>query len=266
MTKQIRALARGLAVVNAIDDAAGPVSLGELHQATGFDRATILRILATLEEEGWVYRGMGDKRYRLTYRLHDLGEHVSVHDAIAQVAAPYLERLQEALVWPSDIAIYDGSGMAIIETSRRRTAIVLNREVIGYRPSMLKSAMGRAYLGFCDERRLKLILERLKRQGHEDERHLAGDEGYIRRLREKVQRLGYAQRDPSVFPLPSASEEAFDAIAVPVIVMGDVQACLSLVWVKSAHAGEEGVEARFAARLHESATELAEAFQQHQLY
>lgn len=265
MTKQIRALARGLAVVNAIDSASGPVSLGELHHATGIDRATILRILATLEQEGWVYRGMGDKRYRLTYRLHDLGEHVSVHDAIAQVAAPFLEQLQEELVWPSDIAIYDGQGMAIIETSRRRTAIVLNREVVGYRPSMLKSAMGRAYLGFCDERRLGSILDRLKQQGGEEGR-LASDDGYIRRLREGIQQRGYAQRDPSVFPLPSASEEEFDAIAVPVIVMGDVQACLSLVWVKSAHAGEEGVEARFAARLRDSAEALATAFQDQQLY
>lgn len=264
MSKQIRALARGLAVVNAIDRASGPVSLGELHHATGIDRATILRILATLEHEGWVYRGMGDKRYRLTYRLHDLGEHVSVHDAIAQIAAPVLEQLQDELVWPSDIAIYDGKGMAIIETSRRRTAIVLNREVIGYRPSMLKSAMGRAYVGFCDERRLKTILETLKQQGGEEAR-LAADEGYIDGLRRLVQRRGYAQRDPTLFPLPSPSAEEFSAIAVPIIVMGDVQACLSLVWVKSAHQGEP-VEERFAQRLQAAAEQLAQAFREQQLY
>lgn len=264
MTKRIRSLARGLAVVNAIDRASGPVTLGDLHHATGMDRATILRILATLEHEGWVYRGLGDKRYRLTYRLHDLGEHVSVHDAVAQLAAPVLEQLQEELVWPSDIAIFDGEGMAIIETSRRRTAIVLNREVVGYRPSMLKSAMGRAYLGFCDERRLGTILDQLKSKGGE-EAQLAADKGYIDRLRSVVQQRGYAQRDPSLFPLPSASEEEFDAIAVPVIVMGDVQACLSLVWVKSAHP-EESVEVRFAARLREAAAVLAEAFYDQSLY
>lgn len=264
MTKQIRALARGLAIVNAIDRANGPVSLGELHHATGIDRATILRILATLEHEGWVFRGMGDKRYRLTYLLHDLGEHVSVHDAIAQVAAPILEQLQEELVWPSDIAIYDGKGMAIIETSRRRTAIVINREVIGYRPSMLKSAMGRAYLGYCDSRRLMSILDSLKQQGGEEAR-LATDGRYIAKLRSTVQQRGYAQRDPTLFPLPSASAEEFDAIAVPIIVMGDVQACLSLVWVKSAHAGED-VELRFAERLQQAAGRLATAFHENQLY
>ncbi|MDT0502516.1 MULTISPECIES: helix-turn-helix domain-containing protein [unclassified Halomonas] len=264
MTKRIRSLARGLTVVNAIDQASGPVTLGELHHATGMDRATILRILATLEHEGWVYRGLGDNRYRLTYRLHDLGEHVSVHDAVAQLAAPVLEQLQEELIWPSDIAIFDGEGMAIIETSRRRTAIVLNREVVGYRPSMLKSAMGRAYLGFCDERRLGTILDKLKKKGGE-EALLAADKGYIDRLRSVVQQRGYAQRDPTVFPLPSASEEEFDAIAVPVIVMGDVQACLSLVWINTAHP-EKGVEVRFAARLREAAAVLAEAFHDQGLY
>lgn len=264
MTKQIRSLARGLAVVNAIDQANGSVSLGELHQVTGIDRATILRILATLTHEGWVYRGLGDNRYRLTYRLHDLGEHVSVHDAVAQLAAPLLERLQGELFWPSDIAIFDGQGMAIIETSRRRNTIVLNPEVVGYQPSMLKSAMGRAYLGFCDERRVKTILDKLKQKGGE-EAQLAADRGYIDRMRRLVQQRGFAQRDPTVFSLPTANEEACDAIAVPVIVMGDVQACLSLIWVKSAYP-EEAVEERFAAKLHEAAEALANIFYEQSLY
>lgn len=264
MTKQIRALARGLAVVNAIDQASSPVSLGELHHATGIDRATILRILATLEHEGWVYRSLGDNRYRLTYRLHDLGDHVSVHDAIAQVAAPVLERLQQELGWPSDIAIYDGKGMAIIETSRRRTAIVLNREVIGYRPSMLKSAMGRAYLGFCDERRLQTILDTLRRQGGEEAR-LAADTSYVTQLLERVRRQGYARRDPTLFPLPSANDSEFDAIAVPILVLGEVQACLSLVWVKAAADGDAALDG-FVARLREAADELAERFHEQRLY
>lgn len=264
MTKQIRALARGLSVVNAIDQACGPVSLGELHHATGIDRATILRILATLEQEGWVYRSLGDNRYRLTYHLHDLGEHVSVHDAIAQVAAPVLERLQGELGWPSDIAIYDGTGMAIIETSRRRTAIVLNREVMGYRPSMMRSAMGRAYLGFCDERRLKTILEAQRQQGGEEAR-LAADAAYVARIREQVRRQGYARRDPSLFPLPSANDSEFDAIAVPILVMEEVQACLSLVWVKPAVDDETVVES-MVARLRQAAEELALQFHEQQLY
>ncbi|WP_302140078.1 helix-turn-helix domain-containing protein [Halomonas alkalicola] len=73
MSKTIQALARGLKVVNVIDAEDAPVSLKDLHEATGIDKATILRILATLESEGWVYRGIGDNRYRLTYKLHDLG-------------------------------------------------------------------------------------------------------------------------------------------------------------------------------------------------
>jgi len=264
MNKQIRALARGLDVVSAINDSNEPLSLGDIYLATGIDRATILRILATLENKGWVYRGMGDRRYRLTYKLHDLGIHVSVHDAIAHSAAPVLDMLQKALHWPSDISVYDGDGMAIIETSRRRSPFVINREVIGYKPSMLKSAMGRAYIAFCDEKQLKMILRRLKEKGGEDAK-LANDNHYINRAIEAVRNKGYAVRDPSQSSLPSETEEEFSAIAVPVMVMGDVQASLNIVWMKSAYTDSQ-IEEYFFSHLKPASEKLAILFHENEIY
>ncbi|MDI5934985.1 helix-turn-helix domain-containing protein [Halomonas kalidii] len=264
MNKQIRALARGLDVVSAINDANGPLSLGDIHHATGIDRATILRILATLEHKGWIYRGMGDSRYRLTYKLHDLGTHVSVHDAIAHAAAPVLDTLQQHLHWPSDISVYDGDGMAIIETSRRRSPFVLNREVIGYKPSMLQSAMGRAYLAFCDERQLNTILKRLQEKGGKEAK-LASDKHYVTRTIEEVRKKGYAVRDPSQSSLPSETDEEFSAIAVPVIVMGDVQASLNIVWMKSAYS-DTPIEDYFFKHLKPACEELAKIFQENEIY
>ncbi|MBB3141466.1 IclR family transcriptional regulator domain-containing protein [Halomonas organivorans] len=265
MNKKIRALERGLDVVGAINDADGPMSLGELHQATGLDRATILRILATLEDKGWVYRGMGDSRYRLTYKLHELGRHVSVDDAIAHAAAPVLDALQQQLAWPSDISVYDGDGMAIIETSRRKSAFVINREVVGYKPSMLQSAMGRAFLAYCDERTLDTILRRLRKKGGEDGR-LAADLSYIANTLGQVREKGYAVRDPSQSSLPSETTEEFNAIAVPVIVLGDVQASLNIVWMKSAYKDVAMIEDHFFQYLKPAAEELSKIFHEHGIY
>lgn len=262
--KTINALARGLKVVAAMNEANVPLKLGELHRITGIDRATILRILATLDQEGWVFRGMGDKRYRLSYKLHDLGGHVSIHDAIAHLAAPVLEQLQQVLEWPSDISVYDGDGMSIIETSRRRTPFLVNREVIGYRPPMLESAMGRAYLAFCDEKRRRLILDRLRTKGGK-EGLLASDAGYIEPLIKDIQSKGYALRDPECYSLPVDAPDNFRAIAVPILVMGDVQASLNMVWIETAYRGVN-IEAFFYNHLKAAAEALALIFYDNGIY
>nr|WP_067292076.1 helix-turn-helix domain-containing protein [Marinobacterium profundum] len=264
MTKQIRALARGLTVVNAINAAPGPVSLGDLHKATGIDRATLLRILATLDQEGWIFRGMGDRLYRLAYKLHELGEQVHIHDAIAQIAAPVLEQLQQELHWPCDISVFDGEGMAIIETSRSRSPFVLNREVIGYRPSMLKSAIGRAYLAYCDPRRRESILRRARSQDNEEGR-LAADSAYIERTLQDVRNRGFGMRDSSLMSLPADTLEEFSAMALPIIVQDDIQACLSFVWMKSAYTSP-GIEDAFYQQLKPRADTLAELFEENGLY
>jgi IclR family mhp operon transcriptional activator len=264
MTKQIRALARGLTVVNTINAAASPVSLGDLHQATGIDRATLLRILATHEPVGWIFRGMGDRLYRLAYRLHELGDQVHINDAVAQVVAPVLEQLQQRLHWPSDISVFDGEGMTIIETSRSRSTLVLNRELIGYKPSMLKSAIGRVYLAYCDPRRRESILNRIRAKGGEEGR-IAADSRYIEQVLQEVRDRGYGVRDPSLTSLPTDTLEEFSAIALPIIVQGDIQACLSFVWIKSAY-DAAGIEQSFYQQLKPDADQLAELFEQNGLY
>jgi IclR family mhp operon transcriptional activator len=79
------------------------------------------------------------------------GAGVQPANEIAQVAAPVLERLCRKVVPPSDLAVRDGARMKIVETSRRNTPFVVNRDVFAIRPHMLESAVARAYLAFCPE-------------------------------------------------------------------------------------------------------------------
>ncbi len=262
MVQRIRALARGLQVVNAISDAEAPLGLAELHRATGIDKATLLRILATLEDEGWVYRGMGDQRYRLRCHIQTLGDSLDVHDTIAEIAAPVLDELQRELIWPSDIAVYDGEGMAIIETSRRRSPLIPNRQLLGYQPAMLLSGIGRVYLAYSDARRREQILERIRRRGGY-QAELASDRRYVKELIETVLEAGYALRDPTLGHFEA--EEEVTGMAVPILAQGEVQASLSLVWLSALQAPHEAIP-RFHRRLRQAAEELSTRFLEQGIY
>ena len=64
MTKSIRALDRGLVVLELLDRQ-GATSLAGLSRATGLSKATLLRVLQTLVERGWAYRRVNDGCYAL---------------------------------------------------------------------------------------------------------------------------------------------------------------------------------------------------------
>ncbi|WP_416139319.1 helix-turn-helix domain-containing protein [Halomonas sp. HK25] len=262
MTQRIRALARGLQVVSAISGAETPLALVDLHRRTGIDKATLLRILATLEDEGWVYRGMSDQRYRLTCRIQALGESLDVDDSIAEIATPVLDALQKELIWPSDISVYDGEGMVIIETSRRRSPLIPNRELLGYHPSMLLSGIGRVYLAYSDARRREQILERIRRRGgHEAE--LASDRHYVENLVATVLEAGYALRDPVLGHFEA--EEEVMGMAVPILAHGEIQASLSLVWLPALQAPDTAIP-RFHRRLRQAAEALSTRFLEQGIY
>jgi len=264
MSKQIRALMRGLQVIESMNQSDFPMSLNEIHKVTKLDRATLLRILQTLEDAGWVYRGLGDKCYRITYQIHELGLKVSTNDALAQLAVPVLEKLQGELVWPSDIAIYNGTSMEIVETTRKRTPFIINREIMGARPDMLQSAMGRAYVAFCPDREREAILYRL-RNSDTKEGELARKETRVKALLNDIRNKGYAEREAGYWGNVGNYGGQVSAIAVPIMLMDEVQATMNLVWLTGT-SDQVQIEEVYLTHLQRAAAEIANLLLDNQIY
>jgi IclR family mhp operon transcriptional activator len=252
----IRALARGLRVIEYLQSHPA-ASLADLHKGIGLPKVTLLRILHTLQDEGWVYRGIGDDRYRLSYSLHHLGDDLMAVDALVEAVGPVLDHLQADLIWPSDVAIRKGLVMSIVETSRRKQAVVVNRESIGVELEILRSAVGHAYFAYCSDTERAEILERLALQQGEQGR-LAKDQAWIETMLQQVRQRGYGQRDAHSWPTPAG---VLGGIAVPVFVDDRVKACINIVWPEGAVAAEL-VEQRFYPRLRVAAEQISTALQE----
>jgi IclR family pca regulon transcriptional regulator len=67
----VSGFARGLAVIEAFDQARGPLSLAEVAEPAGVDRAVARRMLLTLIELGLVAETQ--RHYQLTVRVLRLG-------------------------------------------------------------------------------------------------------------------------------------------------------------------------------------------------
>ncbi len=230
MEKTIRVLARGLQVIKAIQSES-PASLAQLHLDTGLAKSTLLRILHTLQLQGWVYRGLSDGGYRLSFRLYRLGDNLLGADALAEAAGPILDALQGELFWPSYVAVRRGLVMEVIERTRKKKVITVNSELVGSQFDMLRSALGYAYLAFCSDTERDEIIERMIAAGGESGR-MAADTQWLDAMLQQIRQRGYSQRN--AYDWPGGPAEDLCAIAVPVFLQGRLKACINIVWTQGA--------------------------------
>lgn len=231
MTKTIDALSRGILVIDAIRTQRS-ISLCELHQATEIHKATLLRILKTLELSGWIYRSLADARYRLSYRVNSPA-HLERSQILGEMASPYLADIQRRLGLPADLAVRSGAGMTVVESTRSTAHFHLKTARRWQTVPFLFSGIGRVYLAFCSEAECKEILVELRRQGGR-EGLLARDQSWLQATLRRVREQGYAEREPAFFGPCAVGNRQVEAIAVPVKQKERVVAALSVSWPQGA--------------------------------
>ncbi len=246
----IRGLERGLKVLKALNETG--LALRELHGRTGLPKPTLLRILSTLENHGYVRRRMADGSWRRTTRMAGPPQTV-LPNLLMDVGGVVLNELCQQISWPSDLAIYDRGEMHILDTSRTRTPFLINMTGVGYRVPMLQTGLGRAWLSFCPDAEREAILADLALSKRPHDR-LVHETEHVQAIIAETRAKGYGTRAPG-FTLRVTGEEKTDGIAVPVMMGGRVIACVSFVWALSA-LNEEKVVKLYLARLFEAAKRI----------
>ena len=253
--KTIRALERGLTVLRHLDETGG-ASLHELHVMTGLSKSTLLRVLKTLEAQAWVHCALGEQIYRLGSNVRAVGSRLGPEQEIVELATPILERLCSRIAWPSDIAIFNGSTMEIMETTRLKSPFVVNREVMRIRPRMLWSALGRVYLANCPDEEREDILGKLRCAAHKDDR-AAQNRKWVERLLADTRAQGYGTREPGYWVNPVDLDYEMNAIAVPVMSGRRVAACININWIAATLSIEDGAQ-KYLKPLNDAAAALSQ--------
>lgn len=241
--KSVDALRRGLEVLRAIEDSSA-ATLADLHRQTGIPKATLLRMLKTLTEGGWVARNDVERRYVPAASPGDAGSAAAWRARLAALAAPARATLQRRVPWPTDLAVRDGTAMLIVDTHRPINGLAVNYRVLGFRPGMLVSSLGRCYLAFCPDDERRAVLARLARSTRALDR-LAHRAHAVRRMVAEGRARGWCSRDPS--EAGADSPERFGAIAVPVFNGERNVASLSFAWLPAVATEREVVAAHLGA-------------------
>lgn len=141
----IEALVRGLRVLAQFDQDHTNLSLTDLVERTGFNKATVFRILATLEHEGYLERDPVTRNYRPGIKALRLGFAVLSSLDLRQVARPHLENLASSLDLTASLSVLDGMDVVYVDRVRNRSIMGVVLE-LGSRIPAHCSSMGKAML------------------------------------------------------------------------------------------------------------------------
>jgi IclR family transcriptional regulator, mhp operon transcriptional activator len=209
-------------------------SIQQIHEATGLPKPSIVRMLETLLAEGYVARDNMCGGYWVTSRAHELALGCEGISQIIEIARPFAIELTQQLKWPIGIGVLDGDAIAIKFWTGTISPLVHTNTVLGLRPDLVTTAMGRALLAFCPNSEREAQIRRMRadparRFGEEDEARL-------RAILRQARADGFATRDPKVKPF------RISTLAMPIRQGEAVHALINISFFTTAVAKSEVAE------------------------
>ena len=134
------------------------LSLTEISSKLRSDKSSISRILVTLTSAGFLERNPMNRKYRLGWKLVDLGNRVlSRYNDIRECASPFLEELAQKITEIIHLSILDGNQIVYLEKKGEGQTLTVATKIGGRSPAH-SSAMGKVLLSGLSQNELSDIL------------------------------------------------------------------------------------------------------------
>ena len=213
----VSAFARGLAVIEAFDRAHAPLSLAEVAERAGVDRAVARRMLLTLIKLGFVAERQ--RHYQLTARVLRLGYSFLSRTGVDGIAQSFVAEVADRTGESCSVAILDETEVvSVVHTPSPAHKVGFTLRP-GTRWPAYVMASGRVLLAAKPDAEVRIMLRRMRRKALTS-RTLVKIEAILDAVRTARQR-GFAVVDGEL-------EEGLMAVAVPIRNRnGDVIASLN---------------------------------------
>ncbi|HKA14767.1 MAG TPA: IclR family transcriptional regulator [Myxococcota bacterium] len=169
------------------------VGVAELARRLELPKNNVFRLLATMEELGFIEQSCASGRYRLGLACHSLGQAFTRARPLIERARPVLDRLQTETGETVHLAVRDGFEVVHLEARAPAREIAIGVRT-GRRAPMHCTALGKVLLGCSPERIWREFDEQVVRRGklpQRTDRSIDNPIKFFEHLR-SVAGLGYA--------------------------------------------------------------------------
>jgi DNA-binding IclR family transcriptional regulator len=191
----ISSLAKGLKVLELLAEKQA-LKVSEVARHLGQNRAASHRFLATLRKLGYVEKDEDD-RYRLTFRVLEMGMKVANRNEVLRIVRPYMQELSLAFNETVNLGYFDGRDILHLDKIDSKEVLRMDSD-LGSRAPAYCTALGKVLLAFLPKaaRMEYLQQQRLRPQGPNTITSRKQLHSEIDRIREK----GYAVDNEELAP------------------------------------------------------------------
>jgi IclR family transcriptional regulator, pca regulon regulatory protein len=182
----VNSFARGLEVIRAFTRTRRSMTLSEVAERTGMNRAATRRFLLTLVREG--YAGTDGKRFQLLPKILDLGFSALASLGLTDVAQPILDDLAEAVQESCFTVILDGHFVVYVAKAHYRRIMVASVD-IGSRAPAYTMSSGRVLLSGLSEEELENYLNTVRLEPFTP--HTVNSKIKLKARIDEIRQLGY---------------------------------------------------------------------------
>jgi DNA-binding IclR family transcriptional regulator len=155
---EIQSLARGLKILNLLENTLDGVSVTELADALEVDKGSASRLVSTLARYGYVERDDVTRRYHLGPQVVLLSRSVLTRLPLREAAKPFLRQLMERTGECAHLAVL-AQGKALYIDQVESSATLRVNAAVGTMNPLHCTALGKVFLAF-GEAELPTSLER----------------------------------------------------------------------------------------------------------
>jgi len=190
-TSGVRVLHKTLDILEILKTRESGYTLADLTRSVALPKATVYRILATLEKRGYLDRSP-ESGYRLSAKMFDLERQDSIEQILSRAAQPVLERLVASHKETVNLGVLNAGEVVVINTVESPLGVRMASK-IGNRRYMHSTALGKCFLAGLPDKEVTR-LARLKGMPRLTQNTLVTKAALLAELA-KVRKQGYAIDD-----------------------------------------------------------------------
>jgi IclR family transcriptional regulator, acetate operon repressor len=190
-------IGKAFRLIDLIGAAPGLVSAAELATATGWPKATLYRILASVTAHGFVRFDPLAQGYTLGYRLLELAQNVWAAPDLAAIASVELQRLRDMTGETAYLAVpHDGAVLSLGKFESPHD--IRSAARLGVRKPLHCTSQGKAILAFLPEAEAEAMLGREPLERFTP--HTVTDRDTLMTQLRIIRARGYAVEDQEILP------------------------------------------------------------------
>lgn len=122
MSYHSQGLSRGLEMLQLLGKAAEPLTLAQISRSLELPKSTLLRLLAVMEEKGFVRRFGDPPAYSIGHAMDVITEGYRP-PSVAEVAAPILKKLSDEVGFTTNLGILEGRSVLHLHVAEPERAL-----------------------------------------------------------------------------------------------------------------------------------------------